>query len=144
MQVTPTTTLYQTDANYVDGSTRTPVQSLNQNDFLKLVMAQLTHQDPLDPQKDTEFIAQMTQFSSLEQAKSMQSDMEAMRNEQQLLQANELLGRSVHLQDDQGALTAGTVTSIQLVEGTPQLVVNGSLYDLSALVSVEPATTTTP
>lgn len=144
MQVTPTTTLYQTDANYVDGSTRTPVQSLNQNDFLKLVMAQLTHQDPLDPQKDTEFIAQMTQFSSLEQAKSMQSDMEAMRNEQQLLQANELLGRSVRLQDDQGALTAGTVSSIQLEEGTPKLVVNGSLYDLSSLVSVEPATTTTP
>jgi hypothetical protein len=48
------------------------------------------------------------------------------------------------LQDNQGALTAGTVSSIQLEEGTPKIVVNGSLYDLSALVSVEPATTTTP
>src|SRR5262245_7596430 len=116
MQVTPTTS-FLTDATYVSGSSRAPVHSLNQNDFLKLVMAQLTHQDPLNPQKDTEFIAQMTQFSALEQAKSMQSDMAAMRAEQQFLQANALLGRAVRLQDDQGALIAGTVGAIQVEEG---------------------------
>ena len=62
------------------GSTRLPVQTLNQNDFLKLVLAQLTNQDPLNPQKDTEFIAQMTQFSALEQAKSMQTDIYALQD----------------------------------------------------------------
>src|SRR6266446_3811487 len=78
-----------------------PAQTLGQDDFLKLLVKQLTSQDPLNPQSDTQFIAQMAQFSALEQAKSMESDMAQMRGDQQLLQANELLGRNVVLQNGQ-------------------------------------------
>src|SRR5256885_14013930 len=110
MQVTPAN-LIATDTSYTPGSTRTPVRTLNQNDFLKLVLAQLTNQDPLNPQKDTEFIAQMTQFSALEQSKSMQQDIAKLQTDQSFMQANSVLGRAVTLLDDNGNLISGTVSA---------------------------------
>src|SRR5438874_821698 len=139
MQVSPST-LISTDQSNAPGSTRTPVKTLNQDDFLKLVMAQMTNQDPLNPQKDTEFIAQMTQFSALEQSKSMQLDIARLQTDQQFMQANAVLGRVVALQDEQGALVHGIVSAVQVEAGTPKLIVNGQAYDLSTLLSVEPAT----
>ena len=138
MQVSPAN-LIATDGS-APGSARLPVQTLNQNDFLKLVLAQLTNQDPLNPQKDTEFIAQMTQFSALEQSKSMQRDIAKLQTDQSFMQANSVLGRAVTLLDDNGNLISGTVSAIQVAEGTPQLIVNGQAYDLSTLLSVRPAT----
>ncbi len=63
-------------------ATATAVQNsgsdLGKDAFLKILIAQLTHQDPLDPLKDTEFIAQMAQFSTLEQMTNMNKTMEQM------------------------------------------------------------------
>lgn len=61
----------------------------------------------------------MAQFSSLEQAKTMQADMSAMRSEQQLLQANVLIGQTVELQVDQSTTTTGVVSGVRVVDGTP-------------------------
>lgn len=120
---------------------RLPTRNLTQDDFLKLVVAQMTTQDPLNPRGDTEFIAQMAQFSLLEQSKSMQEDVARLRADQLFLQANAMLGRVVELQDTEGTVTRGVVTAIHVVEGTPKLVVGGEPYDLSEVVLVEPPAT---
>jgi flagellar basal-body rod modification protein FlgD len=123
-------------SNYSSDSTqaRTPQQVLGQDDFLKLLVTQMTSQDPLDPQKDTDFIAQMAQFSSLEQAKTMQNDMAT-------LQANSLLGRTVMLSTDDNSYVGGVVSAVQIQAGTPQIVVNGQSYDLSQLAGIAPTPT---
>ena len=115
------------------------MKTLGQEDFLKLLVTQLTLQDPLNPQKDTEFIAQMAQFSTLEQARSMQSEVARLRSEQQILQANALLGREVALQSDQETVTHGLVSAVQLEAGTPKLVVEGRAYELSQVLTIAPA-----
>jgi flagellar basal-body rod modification protein FlgD len=97
----------------------------------------------MKPVDDTQFVAQMAQFSTLQATTSMQQSLAQMNNQQQFLQANALIGRDVALQDSQGALVSGTVGSVLMTSGTPQIVVNGQPYDLSALLSVsEPATGT--
>ena len=121
------------------GSSRIPLRTLNQDDFLKLVVAQLTTQDPMNPQKDTEFIAQMAQFTTLEQSKSMQSDIAGLRTDGQLLRANSLLGRVVALQNQDGTLTRGTVSAIHVEAGKPQIIINDQPYEVSDLVSIEAA-----
>jgi len=119
---------------------RIPVKTLDQQDFLKLLVAQMTQQDPLNPKSDLEMIPQMVSFTTLEQSKSMQTDIAQLRAEQQMLQANSLLGRTVEIQDESKARITGQVTAVQMEEGTPKLVVNGKQYDLSQLVSITPTT----
>ena len=113
-----------------------PAQTLGQDDFLKLLVTQLTTQDPLNPQKDTEFIAQMAQFSSLEQTKTMQANIAQMQSGQQLAQAQSLLGRTVQISTGTDTSVTGQVQSVQMVNGTPKLEVNGQLYDLSQVAAI--------
>ena len=115
---------------------RLPIKSLTQQDFLKLLVAQLTQQDPLNPKSDMEMIPQMVSFSQLEQSKSMQSDIASLRTQQEILQANSLLGRTVEIQDGSSAGVTGQVSAVQMVEGTPKLVVNGRRYDLGDLLRI--------
>lgn len=51
----------------------------NEQTFLKLFVAQLKNQDPLNPQDGTQFVAQLAQFSQLEQSLQMRQDLDAMR-----------------------------------------------------------------
>ena len=61
--------------------TAAPLKSdaLGRNAFLNLLVTQLQHQDPLQPQADGEFLAQLAQFSSLETLQTMQKDIAALR-----------------------------------------------------------------
>jgi len=120
---------------------RVPRKVLDQDDFLKLLMTQFKAQDPMEPMKDTAFIAQMAQFTTLEQSKSMTADLAALRGQQEILQANGMLGRVVVLQLDGGTVAQGTVTAVQLEAGTPKLVVNGQAHGLGQVLSITPAAT---
>ena len=111
---------------------RVPTRTLNQDDFLKLLVAQLSSQDPMNPKSDSEFVAQMAQFSALEQSRAMQSDMAQ-------LQANDMLGRTVELKEEDGELVRGTVDAVHIDAGTPQIVVNGRIYELDSIRSIEQA-----
>ena len=133
-----------TSPSYVNDSTTTAVRSpkkvLDQSDFLKLLSVQFSTQDPMKPMEDTAFIAQMAQFSSLEQANQTRKD-------QQMLTSNGYLGRSVTVQDDSGKQFTGTVTAIDNSGSTPALVINGTNYPLSSVKRIEVSgtgTTTTP
>jgi flagellar basal-body rod modification protein FlgD len=118
--------------------TLSATKTLGQEDFLKLLVAQLSTQDPLNPTKDTDFIAQMAQFSSLEQTKTMGDQLSSLRLEQEFLQSNQLLGRTVELQGDDNTTNSGVVTAMRVEDGTPKIEVNGQLYGLEQVLSVTP------
>lgn len=119
-----------------DTQSRIPVKTLGQDDFLRLLIAQLSSQDPLNPQKDSEFIAQMAQFTSLEQAKGMQSSLAGLRSQQDFASANAMLGREVILQIDQETMVHGVVSAVNIEAGTPKIVVNDQAYDMASVLSV--------
>lgn len=132
-----------TASDTAETASRLPVQTLGQQDFLKLLVAQLTSQDPMNPKQDTEFIAQMAQFSALEQSKSMQTDMAQLRGDQQMLQAYSLLGQTVELQVEGQDPVLGTVSAVQNEAGTPKLMVEGKSYSLDQVLVVYPTPVTT-
>ena len=111
---------------------RKPNRTLGQDDFFKLIAAQFSYQDPLNPQKDTDFIAQMAQFNTLDQTRLMQSDIAGLRAQFKGSQANQFLGQWVSLQDPATLRTVeGLVTEVRFNGGNPQLVVGDVPYDLS-------------
>jgi flagellar basal-body rod modification protein FlgD len=115
-----------------DGSSRVPTQTLGQAEFLKLLVTQLTQQNPLQPIQDTEFIAQMAQFSALEQTKQMEQEVARLRASQDVVQANSLIGRFVQLDDG----TSGQVAAVDLSGESPEIVVNGAAYALGSVLFV--------
>lgn len=99
-------------------------RNLGQQDFMNLLITQLKNQDPLNPVKDTEFISQLANFSSLEQISSMNTNLEKFLAEQQKQSAAvavSMIGREIT--DVSG--NKGLVTGIVLADDGVKLVVNG-------------------
>jgi flagellar basal-body rod modification protein FlgD len=128
--------LVNSAGGYADARERLPVKTLDQQDFLRLLVAQMKSQDPLSPQNDMNYIAQMAQFSTLEQSKSMQADIAMLRGDQQLLQATALLGQAVEVQGDAGGVHQGTVQAVQIEDGAPRLIVGGKAYSLGQVLTI--------
>jgi len=108
---------------------------LDKDDFLKILITQLQHQDPTNPMQDKEFIAQMAQFSSLEQMTNMASSFGKLSSVLNSSEAQSLLGRNVEVLDGDKAIY-GKVS--QVVRGEfPLVMVDGSFYDLEQVSKVE-------
>lgn len=125
-------------ASFLDpaaGAHDTSRQTLDVNDFLKLITVQLTSQDPLKPMEDTQFISQMANFTSLEQMRTLSTDFSAFRSEHHLASAQALLGKMVTIGTEGGDIT-GPVTKVEVVEGAPRLSVNGGSFDPADIISV--------
>ena len=119
-------------ANTVNG--RTASQQLGKDDFLKLLITQLSNHDPTNPMEDTQFIAQMAQFSSLEQMTNMNESFNKMAAMINSSQAAATIGRTVDI--DVGDTTARGVVEATTMGSQPQVMVNGMYYDLDKIKAV--------
>jgi flagellar basal-body rod modification protein FlgD len=114
-----------------------PSQTLSQADFLNLLVTQMSSQDPLNPQSDTAFAAQLAQFSALQASQNTSSTLST-------IQASGLIGQTVGVAASSGAPPlSGVVSSVQVSSGVPEVVVNGQVYQLNQITSVAPTVTAT-
>jgi flagellar basal-body rod modification protein FlgD len=129
-------------------STNAPVSTgaskteLGKDDFLKLLITQLQHQDPLRPMENTEFIAQMAQFSSLEQLLNIGNEIAQMR--QSLGFTSSLIGRKVTwtTYDEMGRPNgemSGIVDAILVKDGEQYVKIGETEVPISELTKIEPA-----
>jgi flagellar basal-body rod modification protein FlgD len=68
---------------------------LSQVDFMKLIIAQMRNQNPLEPQSDTDFMAQMAQFEALNQMKTMAEGIKVLQGVNELTSAASMIGKTV-------------------------------------------------
>jgi flagellar basal-body rod modification protein FlgD len=120
---------------------RKPQQQLGQDDFLKLLLTQLAHQDPTAPMQDKEFIAQMAQFSSLQEMTSMNKQMTGMAADFAKLasmlagsEVSSVLGKNVELIDGDHAVH-GVVKAVTREE-SPRVLVDGVYYNWTQVSKV--------
>ena len=109
-------------------------QELGKDDFLKLLMTQMTHQDPTEPMDNSQFIAQMAQFSSLEQMYNVSNGFNKMASIMQSNEAAGTLGKVVEL-DVEGEQVSGVVEGFTRGEN-PQIQVNGNFYKMDYVRAV--------
>ncbi len=104
-----------------------PSAQLGKDDFLKLMVAQLQAQNPLEPTSDTEYVAELAQFSQLEQTANIAQASEASAGEQRVAQAVQLIGHKVsYLSPKTGATAEGEVQSAEIgTSGDATLTVDG-------------------
>lgn len=114
---------------------------LGVDDFLKVLLTQLTFQDPLKPIDNQQFMAQMAQFTSLEQTQQLNTKLDQLVNNQAALQSVGLIGKTVDIADGNTTVT-GTVTALAFGGDSPTLTLtatNGAVLQnvsLSQILSV--------
>jgi flagellar basal-body rod modification protein FlgD len=119
-------------------SSVTSNNTLTQANFLQLLVTQMTSQDPLNPQSDTAFAAQLAQFSALQQSQTMTTDMQG-------LQADSLIGQTVSVTSATNGAQGdtGVVSGVQISSGVPNILVNGQAYGLNQISAITPTTVAT-
>ena len=121
------------DKYQVDQSRFAKGDELGKDQFLQLLVAQLNNQDPLSPQENGEFIAQLAQFSTVEGIDNLNTSMESLLGgyqSSQALQASSLVGRTVTVPSNRAMMEEGDAgISGQLVLNQPSEVVSVSVYD---------------
>ncbi|WP_436411269.1 flagellar hook assembly protein FlgD [Treponema socranskii] len=113
---------------------RTVNHSLGKDDFLKLLIAQLSNQDPTSPIENTEFIAQMAQFSSLEQMTNMSAEFAKLAGVFRVSEASSMLGKTVTL--NVGDTTATGVVQAATREENPRVMVGGRYYTMDQISAI--------
>ncbi|MDK2805418.1 MAG: flagellar basal-body rod modification protein FlgD [Thermoanaerobacterium sp.] len=118
---------------YTDGTKVTnPSSELGKDEYLQLLVTQLENQDPLNPMDDKEFIAQMAQFSALEQMLNLNSSFNAVK-------AYSLLGKTISANidtDGNSSTITGKVDVVKFDGSNYYLEVQGSYIPLDSVTSV--------
>lgn len=139
MQVLPTPSTNVSTPQSASTTARIPHKNLGQDDFLKLLTVQLAKQDPMKPMEDTSFIAQMAQFTSLQQTTEMVKGFGELQTSSDLATASSMLGREVTVETKADGVVTGTVTGVDAASGSPQLMIGSKLFPLSSLKRVSQA-----
>ncbi len=114
---------------------QTTTENLGKDEFLKLLTVQLSHQDPLKPMSNTEFISQMAEFSALEQMKNVNNSVEKLQAEFGKLANMNLVGKKVSFANYQGEYRTGVIEKISLTQNQ-EVVINGQKVNLDKVTSL--------
>ena len=111
--------------------------SLDRDAFLKLLITQLQNQDPMSPMKDADFIAQLAQFSSLEQMQQLNDGFDAVGKSALASHAFAMAGRWVDYADPtSGTVLTGKVESVSFEGGQPKLIIGSASVDIANVLRV--------
>lgn len=120
-----------------------PTQELDRDAFLKLLVTQMQNQDPMNPTQNEDMIAQLAQFSSLEEMQGVNENLVALAVLQQgnaLLEqmtgSSALIGKEVTWTDAEGAEHTGLVDSVRVRDGEALLSIGGEEVPLMQVTGV--------
>ena len=119
-----------------DAVAKATTQTLGKDDFLKLLVTQLQHQDPLNPTDNSQFMAQMAQFSTLEQITNVGEELKRLSFSGQVSQGVSLIGRSVTYEQKDGSIAQGTVQDVEIADGKILLTIGSDKVEPGSIRSV--------
>lgn len=109
---------------------------LGQDAFLKLLVAQLKYQDPMNPSDGAEFLAQTAQFTQVEKLSELATIQQNMVSAQLMLSASTMVGRTVSYKGADGVAVTGVVTSATIGGSSPTLKIGNMDVPLSSVTEV--------
>lgn len=113
------------------------VYGLDKDAFFKLLMTELTHQDPFSPMESQDFVSQLTQFSSLEQLSRLNNTLTSLGEIFLLSQATQFIGYRVEAESPlTGEIIEGIVKEVLWQDKVPYLLVGDLLTPLSWITKI--------
>lgn len=126
-------------------STKKKGFDLKTEDFIKMMITQLQNQDPMDPAKNQDLLAQMSQIGQLQSATTLQDSLKGMVVQNQIGSAASLIGKSVQGLDGNDDPVTGVVTSVRVQQDGVSLELdNGTTLPLTRVTSIGGNSTATP
>lgn len=110
--------------------------SLTSSDFLQLLVAQITNQDPLNPVSSSQFMSQTAELSTLEQITALSQETTQMSSAQQTGAAIQAIGKTATGISETGGSVTGKVAGVEATPSGPLLEIGGSLVALSSVTSI--------
>jgi flagellar basal-body rod modification protein FlgD len=113
--------------------------NLKTEDFIKMMITQLQNQDPTEPVKNEQLLAQMSQISQLQSSTTLTTTLQSMTLQNQIGSASSLIGKVVKGLDVDGDPVDGLVNSIKVVDNKVQLQLdNGKALQMSNVTEIAP------
>jgi flagellar basal-body rod modification protein FlgD len=117
----------------VGGSTGT---SLDSNQFMQILMAQLTHQNPLEPMDSNEMMSQFSQLNSLQELRDIHTAMDKVSVSNQTTYLSSLIGKTVKAYRSDGKVMEGVVDGVLADKDAPQIRIGNELVDLVDILEI--------
>jgi flagellar basal-body rod modification protein FlgD len=117
-------------------SGRNPFDSVDINDFLKLMIVELQNQDPLNPMDNAQILEQIGQMQSITSNNNLIETLESMALGQAINSASSMLSKYVVAMTDDGRQVGGQVYGVQIVEGMAKLQVGQDLVSMANVQAV--------
>ncbi len=137
MQVNSATSAQQVNANSTTKSTSTATNAMNANDFMQILLAQMTHQNPLEPMDNAEMTTQFSQLNSLQQLREINTGMEKIAASNQVMYLASLIGKSVKVNRTDGKVLEGVVEEVFTEKDNPQLRIGTEKVSLDDVIEVK-------
>lgn len=115
--------------------------SMNADLFMQMLMAQLSNQNPLEPMKDSDMMAQFTQMNSVQELQSIRLLMDQSAISSRTGYAAALIGKTVRLNLPDGETAEGVVTGVTIEKNKVYVEVNGQKAPLDNVVEISAPTT---
>lgn len=127
------------------------MNELDTDAFLKLMIAEMQNQDPLDPMDNTKMLEQISQIRSISSTDKMSNTLDSVMLGQNIASANSLIGKQVQALSTTNENITGEVSRVTIVDGDPYLTIGDSFAKLSNVWGINGAeapadtdSTTTP
>jgi flagellar basal-body rod modification protein FlgD len=132
--------------NTTTPTAKSPDDQFGKDTFLKLLVAQLRYQNPLDPQDGSQFLAQTAQFTMVEKLTALEADTKTQLAANQVLAASTMIGHEVKYRDANDVDQTGVVSSVKITADGPVLKVGDADVPFTRVEEVHqvPTPTSTP
>lgn len=110
---------------------------VDKNGFIKLLVAELQNQDPMNSQDNTEYIAQMAQFSTLEQMENLNESLRNLSTNIKFQEGSTMIGKTAAIDIGNGQYATGRITGVRLTDEAVCVVSGDEEYDIDDVVGLD-------
>jgi flagellar basal-body rod modification protein FlgD len=137
MQVNSATSAPQVNANSTLQAARTATNALDADQFMQILLAQMTHQNPLEPMDNAEMTTQFSQLNSLQELREIHTSMDKLAASNQIIYLASLIGKTVKVNRTDGNVLEGVVEEVFTEKDNPQLRIGAEKVSLDDVIEVK-------